>query len=244
MAGGKLSARQKMINLMYLIFIAMLALNMSKEVLSAFGLMNEKLTESNEAASQRNSDFMQGLAEKVNEQPAKYQPLKAQADQISILANDFNSYLDGLKGQMTSTVDDPKDYEIMDKGDYLDELFFIGDNLKPEGEEFLTKITAFREGVYQILATNPEMASIGLIKERMLDKNSDISRVIDRMFVKKLVNRSECKLDRRQKDIQISELGLDYLSKIDEKEKEFDDKMRHLSEEEVTLLNQLLNKRY
>jgi len=88
----------------------------------------------------------------------------------------------------------------------------------------------------------PEMASIGLIKERMLDKNSDISRVIDRMFVKKLVDRSECKLDRRQKDIQISELGLDYLSKIDEKEKEFDDKMCHLSEEEVTLLNQLLNK--
>ena len=42
MAGGKLTPRQKMINLMYLVFIAMLALNMSKEVLSAFGLMNEK----------------------------------------------------------------------------------------------------------------------------------------------------------------------------------------------------------
>ena len=41
MAGGKLSPRQKMINLMYLIFIAMLALNMSKEVLAAFGL-NER----------------------------------------------------------------------------------------------------------------------------------------------------------------------------------------------------------
>ena len=42
MAGGKLTPRQKMINLMYLVFIAMLALNMSKEVLTAFGLMNEK----------------------------------------------------------------------------------------------------------------------------------------------------------------------------------------------------------
>ena len=76
MAGGKLSARQKMINLMYLIFIAMLALNMSKEVLSAFGLMNEKIVESNEAAELRNDAFMKGLAEKVAEQPAKYQPLK------------------------------------------------------------------------------------------------------------------------------------------------------------------------
>ena len=54
MAGAKLSPRQKMINLMYLIFIAMLALNMSKEVLTAFGLMNEKLVESNQAAAERN----------------------------------------------------------------------------------------------------------------------------------------------------------------------------------------------
>jgi len=40
MAGGKQSPRQKMVNLMYLVFICMLALNMSKEVLAAFGLMN------------------------------------------------------------------------------------------------------------------------------------------------------------------------------------------------------------
>ncbi|GAA3780946.1 gliding motility protein GldM [Corallibacter vietnamensis] len=160
MAGGKLSARQKMINLMYLIFIAMLALNMSKEVLSAFGLMNEKLTESNEAATQRNSDFMQGLAEKVSEQPAKYQPLKAQADQIDALATEFNSYLEDLKGKMTSTVDDPQDYEIMDKGDYLDNNFFKGDKLEPAGEEFLAQIAKFRDGVSAILASNPDLASM------------------------------------------------------------------------------------
>ena len=59
MAGGYLSPRQKMINLMYLIFIAMLALNMSKEVLSAFGLMNEQFTESNTAATAtRTATFM------------------------------------------------------------------------------------------------------------------------------------------------------------------------------------------
>ena len=47
MASGNLSPRQKMINLMYLIFIAMIAMQMSKEVLSAFGYMNEKLTDNN-----------------------------------------------------------------------------------------------------------------------------------------------------------------------------------------------------
>ena len=43
MAGGKLSPRQKMINLMYLVFIAMLAIQMDKKVLSSFGFMKEKV---------------------------------------------------------------------------------------------------------------------------------------------------------------------------------------------------------
>ena len=49
MAGGKLSPRQKMINLMYLIFIAMLAMQMDKKVLSSFGFMKEKIEDANVA---------------------------------------------------------------------------------------------------------------------------------------------------------------------------------------------------
>lgn len=138
----------------------MLALNMSKEVLSAFGLMNEKLTESNTAATERNSMFMQGLAEKVDEQPEKYRPLKAQADQIDVLANDFNSYLEGLKSQMTAKLKDPTDYEVMDKGDFLDNYFFKGDGLKVEGQEFLDQIAKFRDGVVAVLGDNPDMKTI------------------------------------------------------------------------------------
>jgi len=160
MAQGNLSPRQKMINLMYLIFIAMLALNMSKEVLSAFGLMNEKLTESNEAATQRNTDFMAGLELQANEQPEKYLPLKAQADQVSKLANDFNTYLVSLKGDMTAKLEDPTDYEIMDKGDYLDKNFFKGEKLKPEGQEFIDQMTTFREGIQTVIGKDyPSIAA-------------------------------------------------------------------------------------
>jgi gliding motility-associated protein GldM len=151
MASGKQTPRQKMINLMYLIFIAMLALNMSKEVLSAFGLMNEKLTESNEAATDRNTNFMAGLEQQANEQPDKYLPLKAQADQVSKLANDFNTYLEGLKGKMTAKLEDPTDYEIMYKGDYLDNNFFIGEKLKPDGQEFMDHMKTFREGIQSVI---------------------------------------------------------------------------------------------
>ncbi|MFB9055874.1 gliding motility protein GldM [Mariniflexile ostreae] len=160
MAGGNLSPRQKMINLMYLIFIAMLALNMSKEVLSAFGLMNEKLTESNEAATSRNLSFMAGLEQKASEQPEKYQPLKSKADQIHVLASNFDKYLEDLKAKMTEKIENPRDYEIMDTGDYLDNNFFKGSKLKPEGEEFLNQINTFKNGVAEILSDEKGMQNV------------------------------------------------------------------------------------
>ncbi|WP_372752106.1 gliding motility protein GldM [Mariniflexile sp.] len=160
MAGGNLSPRQKMINLMYLIFIAMLALNMSKEVLSAFGLMNEKLTESNQATSERNAAFMASLEQKATDQPEKYVSLKSKADQIDALASKFDNYLETLKANMVEKIKDPTDYEVMDKGDYLDNNFFKGAKLKPEGQEFLDQMAGFREGVAKILSGEDGMKSV------------------------------------------------------------------------------------
>ncbi len=171
MAGGNLSPRQKMINLMYLIFIAMLALNMSKEVLSAFGLMNKKLTESNEATEARNKAFVDNLNTKASDQPEKYKPLKLKADQIDKLAHDFDNYLIELKGKMTAKIDDPTDYEVMDKGDYLDQNFFKGDIIKEEGQAFLNHMKTFREGVAQVLADEKGMESV--IKEVNKKFNTD-----------------------------------------------------------------------
>lgn len=159
MAGGKLSARQKMINLMYLVFIAMMAMNMSKEVLSAFGLMNERLTESNQAATVRNADFMAGLAEKAIDKPEKFEDLKSKADQIKTLAEGFNAHLSSLKSQMTAKVENVKNYEAMDNSAFLDEYFFNGDKVTKKGEEFLTEISKFRDGVNDLLKDEfPEIA--------------------------------------------------------------------------------------
>ena len=65
MAGGKQTPRQKMINLMYLVFIAMLALNMSKEVLSAFGSINEKLDRANTSYASKNSLALAEISKKA-----------------------------------------------------------------------------------------------------------------------------------------------------------------------------------
>ena len=76
------------------------------------------------------------------------------------MATDFDTYLEGLKSEMTATVDDPTEYEIMDRGDYLDENFFKGDKLKPAGEEFINKMNTFREGVVSLLKDEKGMEEI------------------------------------------------------------------------------------
>ena len=93
MAGGKLSPRQKMVNLMYLVFIAMLALNMSKEVLSAFGILNNKIVESNSIAEGRNESSFLQLAQKAQDQPLQFGAKKEKVEKIRALSKEFNSYI-------------------------------------------------------------------------------------------------------------------------------------------------------
>ncbi len=151
MAGGKETPRQKMINLMYLIFIAMLALNMSKEVLAAFGLMNEKLETSNTKMTASNEGFLEGLATKASENEEEYGTLYKNAQEVKELSDKYYNYLETIKKGMTEGLEDPKDYVVMDKSDFLDQLFFQGDNLKPEGEKFVKEIEGYRDGVVNSL---------------------------------------------------------------------------------------------
>ncbi|WP_340064681.1 gliding motility protein GldM [Ascidiimonas aurantiaca] len=151
MAGNKLSPRQKMINLMYLVFIAMLALNMSKEVLSAFGLMNEKLEASNEKTTKSNESFLTALSVKAQEQPEKFGDIYQNAQTIKSLSSDYYSYLEGLKNEMTKKLDDKTDYETMDKSDYLDQKFFQGDQYSKEGKQFVDNMNNYRESMLAAL---------------------------------------------------------------------------------------------
>jgi gliding motility-associated protein GldM len=153
MATGKLSPRQKMINLMYLVFIAMLALQVSKEVISAFGVLNERLEQSNLTTDTRNSTFMAGLDLKAEEQPDKYGKLKASAEEVKSLTDQFYQYLEGVKKEAKATVKDPTDYEVMDQTDFIDQKFFNGDVLKADGKEFLNQINSYRDGIVQSLST-------------------------------------------------------------------------------------------
>jgi len=88
----------------------------------------------------------------------------------------------------------------------------------------------------------PKAATIGLIKDRMVDKNSDASRIVDRLHKKELVNRTESQIDRRQKEVIITQKGLDLLEKMSFCEEEEDAILSNLNKQEVQHLNMLLDK--
>jgi len=154
MASGKLSARQKMINLMYLIFIAMLAMNMSKEVLSAFGFVNEKLVDNNTSTAVKNSQTLANLATKAQEQPEKYKSLHNTAKSVDELSNKFNVFLENEKTLFLEGIDDVSNYESMDQSGVVDEYFFKGDTFTEEGKEFLNNINSYREEITKLVGNN------------------------------------------------------------------------------------------
>ena len=169
MAGAAHSPRQRMINLWYLVFIAMMALNMGKEVLSAFGLMNEKLQAANERYISTNEAVFAELEKKEQEKPEEYAEALKKARQVRDMSNEYYSYLGTLKEEVMkqagSTEAERKDYQIMDKSDMLDEKFFKTDGLKPAGQEFLDKIKNYRNQLVSLLDAKDEALKT-VIEER------------------------------------------------------------------------------
>jgi len=88
----------------------------------------------------------------------------------------------------------------------------------------------------------PNAVNLGLIQDRMLDKNSNASRLIEKLKIKKLVERKESKIDRRQVDIMITEKGLDLLKKMDGKVEEAESINANLTKQEAETLSDLLDK--
>ncbi|MCB0565331.1 MAG: MarR family transcriptional regulator [Phaeodactylibacter sp.] len=89
----------------------------------------------------------------------------------------------------------------------------------------------------------PEPATVKLLTERMIDKMSNASRLVEKLKQKGLVERRVCPSDRRRVDVEITEKGLSVLEDISFiMEQELNQKMGNLSSEEADQLNQLLDK--
>jgi len=88
----------------------------------------------------------------------------------------------------------------------------------------------------------PKPITVKLIRERMLDKMSDASRIVERLRIKGLVRREICGDNRRAVDVKITEKGLDLLKELDEEAIKWEEDLKRLSDEEAISLNNLLDK--
>lgn len=104
-------------------------------------------------------------------------------------------------------------------------------------------ITGQQYNILRILrGQHPNTISAVEIRSRMLDKNSDVSRLLDRLIAKSLVSKSQCPKDKRATDIVITESGLALLKELDTAINNMEKKLLMLSTEESDQLNNLLNK--
>ncbi|GGF19299.1 MarR family winged helix-turn-helix transcriptional regulator [Hymenobacter cavernae] len=104
-------------------------------------------------------------------------------------------------------------------------------------------ITAPQYNVLRILrGQHPKPATVNLLIERMLDKTSNASRIVDKLEAKQFVTRTVCPNNRRAVDICITEAGLDLLRRIDASGLIEQVGLRNLSDEEAAELSRLLDK--
>jgi len=167
---GKSNTRQKMINMMYLVFIAMLALNIGKEVLATIGVINEDL-ENSISKYQSDSELIYNTFQDLGEdQPAwaealpSINKLKSFSDQYSQYLTSVKEFLletDKEKNKFERTVENKTDnskpdvsminYQIMDASVALDEKFFDGENYTQDGKEYVENFKNFQSDLLIVI---------------------------------------------------------------------------------------------
>ena len=107
----------------------------------------------------------------------------------------------------------------------------------------LEDITPQQFNILRILrGSHPQPLSTLQIRERMLDKMSDTSRIVDRLITKGLVKKGTCRKDRRLVDVMITDKGKKMLERLDQRQDDLDNIIGNLSEIEAATLSELLDK--
>ncbi|MDB5263655.1 MAG: hypothetical protein JWQ14_2938 [Adhaeribacter sp.] len=113
----------------------------------------------------------------------------------------------------------------------------VSSQLRPFG------ISLQQHNVLRILRGQyPNPSTLGMIQERMMDRMSNSTRLVDKLLDKKLVDRGQCQDNRRKVDIVITPKGLELLSRTDFIIAQFDQQYNGLSPEEAKLVGELLDK--
>jgi gliding motility-associated protein GldM len=189
MAGGNLSPRQKMINLMYLVLTALLALNVSKEILDSFIIVNEGLENTKSTFKEKMDATYAQFGGLAAENEAKYGAAWKDAQQVQALASKLVSHIDTLKGMLISKTDGVPLESVLgmangvdtvlnlefvnskDNNTHITEMMVGSEPAKPKEGPYTAKelrgmLESFRDKVKEAAKGNPKLQASA---DRMFD---------------------------------------------------------------------------
>ncbi|GGP04338.1 gliding motility protein GldM [Cloacibacterium rupense] len=170
MAKGKLSPRQKMINLMYLVFIAMLAMQIDQEIIRSYQDTNQSLTDSRTLAQDKNKIFLQTLTEKANNSPETFGIAKTQYSGMESKANDLVDFIEDIKndlkknaGYIDGTEDVEENFSSLNNTEAGTNKFFNGGDAElpsPTSKELLSKMSSLKDYIVQNFSSSEDLKSV------------------------------------------------------------------------------------
>lgn len=177
MAHGKETPRQKMIGMMYLVLTALLALNVSKDILDAFVLVDESLTATTENLTQKTQTIYDEFDKAYQMNRDKVEKWKKYADQVKKEANSLDEFINTLKIKIVQTADGKEAKAVVqnkvktegiESKDNTDSpaQVMVGDNNNGEGKILKQKIVAFRELLLSMV-DKKDVAIISSIKKNL-----------------------------------------------------------------------------
>ncbi len=185
MASGNISPRQKMINMMYLVLTAMLALNVSAEILKAFSMINNSLEATNGSIRQKNDGLYAAFDKKMADEPGKAEVNYKKAMMVKKESELLLKFVQDIKDKMTDAGGngngkvDEKDFKndqgikrVIDDGniDISTNLLVNPDGKSKLGIELKDKINAYRDKVSGVIAAG-DKAKVKIYMEEA--KNPD-----------------------------------------------------------------------
>lgn len=150
MAGGKLTPRQKMINLMYLIFIAMMAMNVDREVLRSFEGVNNALITSTQLNNENNINFYNVIESKKGD-GSDYARIAIKAKEVKNKSDKVYQTIETLKQSLIGETKykfeegEESDYNSLQNADVVNKVFFSNEKITIEAKNMLKDIESFRD---------------------------------------------------------------------------------------------------
>ena len=179
MAKGNLSPRQKMINLMYLVFIAMLAMQIDQEIIRSYQDTNLSLESTRKLTESKNTDiFEKTLAAKAQNSPetfgasqTQYQALKVKVDDLVNFIDDKKNILKTKAGFNSNIEDVEANFASLNNTEAgTNEFFKGGDAELPSktAEELKSKMNALKDFIVQNFGNNAELKSLAVNANKTL----------------------------------------------------------------------------